>query len=71
MNSPGHKDQNEIISIQPKAMRSLIIYISIAFNIAWPRILGPNADNWTYIMLSASVWREFHNIIKLILCEPI
>lgn len=70
INSPGRKDQNEITSMQPKAMRSLIIYISHVFNIAWHQILSPNADNWNYIMLRTSVWHRFHNIIKLIICKP-
>lgn len=35
MNPPGHGDQNEITNVQPKAMSSLIIYISHVFYIAW------------------------------------
>lgn len=44
--------------------------LSPVLGIAWHPILGRNADNWNYTTLSTSVWHQFHNIIKLIICQP-
>lgn len=47
------------------------MYISLVFGIAWHSILGQNVDNCNYTMLSTSVGRQFHNIIKFIICKPV
>ena len=60
MNSPGHESHT-----------SLIMYISPVFGIVWHATLGQNTDNCTYTMLSISVWHQFHNMIKLVICKPV
>lgn len=32
---------------------------------------GPNTDNCSYTRLSISVWHQFHNMIKLVICKPV